>query len=279
MEQSTVLHIPNPSPFPMQLFFCGKASCQPAHSVSTHVRQNHLLHFITKGKGMFSMGGHIYQLHECQGFFIPPNTPVYYQADSDEPWEYFWIGIDGDGAEQFFSHLGLTLHTPIFEFTQEKAFTDLLQQMLTVSPDTFENKLKLQGLLFLFLAHAATCCSPISGNTLQGIGGHVGRAMLFIQENYQRPITIETIAEHVSLNRSYLSALFHKQIGQTIQNYLMNYRISRAADLLVLTEDSVHSIAYSCGYNDPLTFSKTFKKQKGLPPLAYRQQERKQYQP
>lgn len=279
MEHSTVLHIPNPSPFPLQLFFCGKSSCQPTHSVSTHVRQNPLLHFITKGKGLFSMGGHIYQLHACQGFFIPPNTPVYYQAASDEPWEYFWIGIDGEGAEQYLSHLGLTFHAPIFEFTQEKVFTDLLEQMLSISPDSFENRLKLQGLLFLFLSHAATYCSPISGNTAQGTGGHVERAIAFIQENYQHPITIESIAEHVSLNRSYLSALFHKQLGQTIQHYLMNYRISRAAELLVLTEDSVQSIAYSCGYNDPLTFSKAFKRQKGLPPLAYRQQERKQYHP
>ena len=62
-------------------------------------------------------------------------------------------------------------------------------------------------------------------------------------------------------------------MGTTIQNYLMDYRISKACELLILTKDSVHAIAYSCGYNDALTFSKAFKKKKGISPLAYRKKE------
>ena len=53
----------------------------------------------------------------------------------------------------------------------------------------------------------------------------------------------------------------------------MDYRISKACELLILTNDSVHAIAYSCGYNDALTFSKAFKKKKGISPLAYRKKE------
>ncbi len=277
MEQSKVVHIQSPSSFPLRLFFIGKSVCMPQHHVSNHIRQNYILHFITSGKGIFSMDGHIYHLHKNQGFFIPPDTPIYYQANSDEPWEYFWIGIDDFGAEQFFSHLGLTSHSPIFEYKQAEQLSSMIENMLLVSPNTLENKLKLQGLLFLFLSQAASCCFPATSEAQNCENVHIEKAIAFIQDNYHHPITVETVANHTSLNRSYLSTLFRQQIGITIQDYLTNYRISRASELLLLTEDSVHSIAYSCGYSDSLTFSKAFKRLKGISPTVYRTKERMYY--
>ena len=277
MEQSSVVHIPTPSSFPIKLFFLGKSVCMPQHSVSNHIRQNYVLHFITNGKGIFSIDGHIYHLHKNQGFFIPPDIPIYYQANADEPWEYFWIGIDGSGLEQFLSHLGLTSHSPIFQYSQAEKLLSLIDKMLMITPNTLENKLKLQGLLFLFLAQAAACCLPATTETQNYTNIHIEKAITFIQDHYHHPITVEKIANHTSLNRSYLSALFRQEMGISIQDYLTNYRISKAAELLLLTEDSIHSIAYSCGYNDSLTFSKAFKRLKGVSPTDYRHKEQMYY--
>ena len=222
---------------------------------------------------MFSAGQHIYHLHENQGFFISPDTPVFYEASADHPWEYFWIGIDGSGAEDFFSHLGLTAQSPVFECQNIAALSELIDEMLSISPDSFENKLKLQGLAFLFLASASSSCSSISNPAPPEANAHIERTIRFIQKYYHQPITVDDIANNVSLNRSYLATLFRHSMGTTIQNYLMDYRISKACELLILTKDSVHAIAYSCGYNDALTFSKAFKKKKGISPLAYRKKE------
>lgn len=138
MENSNVLHIPDPSYYPLQLFFFGRSSCMPKHSVASHVRHNYIIHFITGGSGLFSAGQHIYHLHENQGFFISPDTPVFYEANADHPWEYFWIGIDGSGAEEFFSHLGLTAQSPVFECQNIADLSELIDEMLSISPDSFE---------------------------------------------------------------------------------------------------------------------------------------------
>lgn len=53
MENSNVLHIPDPSYYPLQLFFFGRSSCMPKHSVASHVRHNYIIHFITGGSGFF----------------------------------------------------------------------------------------------------------------------------------------------------------------------------------------------------------------------------------
>ena len=54
------------------------------------------------------------------------------------------------------------------------------------------------------------------------------------------------------------------------QKFLMKFRITKAAELLYNTDLPIANIAYSCGYSDPLAFSKTFKKIKGVSPKEYR---------
>ena len=54
------------------------------------------------------------------------------------------------------------------------------------------------------------------------------------------------------------------------QKFLMKFRITKAAELLYNTDLSIGNIAYSCGYIDPLAFSKAFKKIKGISPKEYR---------
>ena len=54
------------------------------------------------------------------------------------------------------------------------------------------------------------------------------------------------------------------------QKFLMKFRITKAAELLYNTDLPISNIAYSCGYSDPLAFSKTFKKIKGVSPKEYR---------
>lgn len=168
---------------------------------------------------------------------------------------------------RIFSHLGLTAQSPVFECQNIADLSELIDEMLSISPDSFENKLKLQGLAFLFLASASSSCSSISRPAPPEVNIHIERTIRFIQKHYHQPITVDDIANNVSLNRSYLATLFRRSMGTTIQNYLMDYRISKACELLTLTEDSVHAIAYSCGYNDALTFSKAFKKKRGFLPL------------
>ena len=54
------------------------------------------------------------------------------------------------------------------------------------------------------------------------------------------------------------------------QQYLSRYRIAKAEELLQLTSLPVESIAISCGYSDPIVFSKAFRQEKGVSPSAYR---------
>ena len=101
---------------------------------------------------------------------------------------------------------------------------------------------------------------------------YVEEALNYIESNYCDPITIQDIANHLNINRSYLHRLFKTYTGFSIQTYLLDYRIRQACILLKTTSLSVRIIAHSVSYADPLYFSKLFHQKKGLSPSEYRKQ-------
>ncbi len=98
----------------------------------------------------------------------------------------------------------------------------------------------------------------------------VRMAIQYIEENYSREIYLADIAELVNLNPVYISNLFKKQTGQNLTEYIMNYRIDIAKELLKKNDLSVKEVAYSVGYTDAHYFVKVFKKVVGAKPSEYR---------
>ena len=101
---------------------------------------------------------------------------------------------------------------------------------------------------------------------------YVRRALEYIQNNYHYGIRVSDIADYVGVTRGYLHTLFTKSLSQSPQEYLVSYRITRAQQLLEITDLAVEGVAQSCGYSDPLVFSKLFKKKTGKTPSAYRRE-------
>ena len=99
---------------------------------------------------------------------------------------------------------------------------------------------------------------------------YVEEALKYIESSYCDPITVQDIADYLSINRSYLSRLFKALTGISIQDYLLDYRIRQACILLKSTDLSIRTIAHSVSYVDALYFSRLFRQKKGMTPSEYR---------
>ena len=77
------------------IYFCGHEHCQPGHSFGPAVRPHYLIHVVLSGKGIFKHQGHTYSLKSGDSFLIKPMDSTYYEADRNNPWEYAWIGFNG----------------------------------------------------------------------------------------------------------------------------------------------------------------------------------------
>lgn len=87
-------------------------------------------------------------------------------------------------------------------------------------------------------------------------------------------ISVESIAAQCNIHRNQLLKLFKERIGQGPQEYLIKYRMSRAAQLLITTDFSVNEIGNAVGYANQLHFSRAFKNVYGMSPKYFREEKR-----
>lgn len=96
------------------------------------------------------------------------------------------------------------------------------------------------------------------------------RVLSYIRGNFDKPITLNNMAEAAGMSPKYFCYFFKEMTGNTPIGYLKSYRIEKASQKLLNTDMSVTDIAYSCGFNDLSYFIKTFKEQKNIPPAKFR---------
>lgn len=100
----------------------------------------------------------------------------------------------------------------------------------------------------------------------------IHQALDYIHENYCEPLTLQTVAEQVSLSPNYFSSLFHQTTKMRFQDYVNAKRIERAIDYMTdpTQKYSVLQIALLCGFNNTANFNKAFKKLTGITPSEFR---------
>ena len=94
----------------------------------------------------------------------------------------------------------------------------------------------------------------------------------YLDQNYHVKITLDELEERFYINKYYLTKVFKEQYGQSITNYILNVRITKAKQLLRFSEKSIEQIGYEVGLGAPHYFSQTFKSVEGVPPSKYREQ-------
>ncbi len=112
----------------------------------------------------------------------------------------------------------------------------------------------------------STSSLPQSTNML------VKQASAYIQQNYPRSFSLEELSATIGVSKSYLSRIFKIGTGISLWDYLHRFRVQKAKDLLLLTDESITEIAAAIGYEDTSYFSRVFSDIAGCSPRAFRQQ-------
>lgn len=244
---------------------CGWEQCEEGHPFGPASREYYLIHYIISGTGFFQRNGQTYPLTKGCMFLIRPYEITFYKADYNDPWEYIWIGFDGKLVPSLLETSGFsddkcTLCIPSLRNT----FLSMKEaENLQYSSEIFLCS-KLYEMFSLLQEEFAP---PLKGNS----GSlYSKRAKDYILANYANNISVASIAAMLGIDRRYLCRIFRKHVGDTPQNYLVNYRLEKAGMLLSKYGYSVSEAARSTGYDDIYNFSKMFKKKYGIPPSQYK---------
>ena len=237
--------------------FCGEEKCGTMQTYGPTIRQHYLLHYVISGRGTFERDGKMYEVKEGQIFVIKPGEYTTYSANREDPWHYYYVS--------FYSRLNLS------ESLGEPVITAPLCVSLfgtiVCSSDIGEGR---EWLICAKIFEILAILNKNTGTAVTREQRIVQLAKGIIEDRYQGELTVAKIARELNLDRTYFSKIFRKWTGKPPQQFLVEYRLIKAAELMISLDFTPGEAASYVGYKDIFNFSKMFKSKFGIPPSHYK---------
>ncbi len=230
------------------------------------IRETYVLYYITSGKGIVTIDGVSFVVSKGQSFLSFPFSNVCIEPHKGQDWSYQWIEFRGLEAAWLISQTMFSKKNPVVDAIPVENFEKHFEINECYSDSVFSQcraNGKLIQLLSYYLEHFPCKTSETVNYAIT--------AQRFIERNYRNPdFTVQSVADHIKIDRTYLYRLFKEETGTSIIHYINNCRISKAATLLTDENTSIKDVAFSVGFTDQMYFSKVFKKLKKQTPTEYR---------
>ncbi|EGO62852.1 AraC family transcriptional regulator [Acetonema longum] len=223
--------------------------------------------FPLQGRARMHFDGVAYEMSPGKIFHGGPNMPLNKEVVGDVEWSYMVVHYQvADSARkefpQAFSHYQLDSgHSP--------RIRDLLHRLhhVCAKPGNLP-ALQAKSLFFGILDETLTSAGSRYNQQDREL---VEQAIEYMKHHYREPLTIAAWAGQYGLNSKQFAYLFQKHTGIAPLDYLIDYRVRRARELLCATFRSIAEISTCVGYPDPYYFSKLFKKRTGFTPTTLRE--------
>ncbi|MBQ8804060.1 MAG: helix-turn-helix transcriptional regulator [Tyzzerella sp.] len=224
-------------------------------------RLDYQLMYIMTGKCKVEYDGNTTVL--SHGFVLyPPDMPQLYMDYKDT--KRIWLHFTGDKIDDLLKDAHLTCG--VHPTGQSPIIEDMLLQLII----EFNQKANIstgKGLLLYIIYELGKLANNIDTNN-----DKVSKAITYITTHYNKDISINELANSCGLSERQFMHLFKEQVGMPPHAYQQTLRIQNCKVLLTSTQLSVAEISEQAGYNDPLYFSRIFKKRVGVSPKVYRAQ-------
>ena len=148
-----------------------------------------------------------------------------------------------------------------------------MPRMIAGEPVTLDVLLRTKAMIYVALAGVLR---ELSSDARERCAQHlIGRqtmtaALEYIEAHLAEPIDNTVLGRVCHVSRDHLIRLFRQQIGQTPAQFILERRVSKAAQQLIFSADSIEQIAERHGFLDRFHFSRMFKARMGTPPATYR---------
>lgn len=168
----------------------------------------------------------------------------------------------------------MELVAELYRFTNDNHWKT--EEIFDGNDDVYEHLLHLETpqLLEAWLYDkCALMQEKITNDRQDSTKSFVTKAMEYAREQYaDKDLSTESLCRALNVSAAYFSTVFKKETGRTFMNYLTDYRMEKAVDLLIKKNEKTYIIAEKVGYGDANYFSYVFKKQYGMSPSKYKQE-------
>ncbi|MBQ7934783.1 MAG: AraC family transcriptional regulator [Clostridia bacterium] len=252
----------------VRLSFCCCHRYNPSESFGPVTTNRYVINIVEAGRGSLDMGNRRFSVVAGQAFVLFPGVSVSWKADGIEPWNYIGVELSGDGADQFIHQLGLSAQQPIINFAFPHKAMDMAYDLFVECGKKYKNQFTISG---CFAGLLECVEESLVARKIPAKNFYMTRAVEYIKENYNQNLSVESIANMLGIERSYLSRLFKTYKNKSTQNYIIDYRISRAKKMFEEEDLNVSQVCTAVGYTNVYCFSRIFKSRVGMSPKEYRE--------
>mgnify|MGYP001559058636 CR=1 FL=1 len=236
--------------------------------------QLHQIIFCKKGKGVLKLHQKEYELIEGSYFYLKPNEPHEYY-NLTESWSTDWILFTGDHIDNVLSHLGFET-SKIGYFHNNSNIKSLFQNIMTTmkSIDFLRDLNSSQLLYKLFIElYRMSEQEPTSLHTPDKF--IIDPIIHYINDHFSDYITLEVLAEILTITPQHLCKLFKNQLYMRPFEYITKRRIQESKKLLICSNKTIKEIGKTVGYQDSSYFCAMFKKYELTTPMQFRYAEKR----
>ncbi len=225
-----------------------------------HGRKDYHIVLMMEGECLTEYDGIAYTMKRGDYILFPPNTKHFYSYTSSNL--SFWCHFTGTAVNEILQQCDIKPGLSSFTNDQRVAesFYDLLRLSYKPTDATLVNS------TFLRFLHNISQGQPRFSDINDR---RIAHTLNYIHKNYANEMTLDMLANRSGYSKSRFASIFKAVTGYSPMQYLNKIRLGFAADLLLSTKLSVREIATSCGFNDPLYFSRAFHKNFKCSPSEY----------
>ncbi len=233
--------------------------------------------YVVGGKGQFLVRGDSFPVTVGDMVIVNPNVEHTETSLASNPLEYIVMGIEGlelkmDDPDQnsfcivnFYDssdHIQIYLKNILFEIEHKlPGFETVCQDLLDI-------------LLIKLLRR--TNFSKVLASSQEHFSADAVAVRRYIEGHFREPLTLDTLAKEVHINKFHLAHMFSREFGISPINYIQKLRIEESRELLCTTNYALSRIAQVCGYSSPSYFSQRFRQAEGMSPAEFRRKHRQQ---
>ena len=234
-------------------------------------RLDYQLLYIVSGKGHFYFHGEDRVVYAGRMVLIQPRQEQRYEYFGEDKPEVYWVHFTGSDVKNMLRRYQIPMDDPIFYSGASSTYTYLFKEMiheLQTCRTGYEELLTMYlKQIFLLVQRTRQEERPTVSTYIQE---EMEYARRYFNEHYNEPISIQEYAESRNMSVCWFQRNFKQIVKHTPMQYLLTIRVNNAASLLETTNYGLAEIATIVGYEDPLYFSRLFRKIKGVSPRDYR---------